>query len=266
MRTLFVASAAVAVILAWASPGRADVMTFTNTTEVQAYNGNHPYDFFGGQSWGNSVGAENGFDTTGIVIDRQSNSITFEIATAFDGLDTDYAHAPYNVTIAYADIFLNPIDSAAPPAQYQYAISLGDQTANGGLAAGFYQVTSDKTSQQIWSSRSQFIYGGRYAPGGNAALAQAAPTVLTGGVLLSDWTVTVLPYDDGVLDVSLSTSDAATFDALFDNFDLFWGTGDCANAPLFVSVDAAPVPEPPALATMLAGLLALGCYGFRRRS
>jgi hypothetical protein len=264
---VFTIAAAVAILgCAWASPGNADVMTFANTTTVQAYNGNSPDNFFGGQSWGANVGDSDGFDTTGIVINRQTNSIDFQIQTAFDGPDTSYANAPYNVTISYADIFLNPIDSATPPTTYQYAISLGDQTANGGLAVGFYQVTSDKTSEQIWSSRTQFIYGGKYAPDGDTAAAQYAPTVVTGGTLLTDWTVTILPYSDGVLDVSLSTTDAAQFAALFDNFDLFWGTGDCSNAPLFVAVDAAAVPEPPALAMLAAGLVACGFYRRKRAS
>jgi len=230
---------------------------------VQAYNGTAPYNLFGGQSWGPNVGSSDGYATSEIVIDRQTNSIDFQIHTAFASPDTRFNHAPYNVTVAYADIFINPVFSAAPPSSYSYAISLGDQSANGGLPAGLYLVGSAKTSEDIWGTRTSFVYGGQYAPDGETALAQAAPTVLTGGTLLSDWTVTVAPYSNGILDVSLTTTNAPDLAALFDNFDLLWGTGDCDNAPIFVSVDA-PVGEPPGLALLASGLLGLGLLWARR--
>lgn len=259
-------------VLAVSTPAFATTMTIENTTWVEAYNGTTAYPFFSGSNWGASVGAPT-YETTQLFISNPApNTIDFQFTTGFNGDDTSYNTPAYgSVTVRYADIFLNPVLNAAPPASYQYAIVLGDQGANGGLSQpGLYQVTSDKTSQMNWGSRTQFVYGGEYAPanatdsGPDLSEVQAAPTVVTDGIRLSEWTVTD-DYVNGILDIELSTTDTAQFDELTSNFDLFWGTGDCDNAPFFAAVDA-PVPEPASLILLATALGGLSLVQLRHRA
>ena len=241
---------------------RADVITIQNTTQVQAFNGTSPYGFFGGASWGASIGVN--YVTSELVVDRSATSIDFQFHTEFNGPDTSFTQA-YGVTVYDADIFINPGNATAPPGSYGYAIALGDQIPNGGVTAGFYSVESDKTSQQIWGSRTSFVYGGEYAPQNDHNDAQLSPTVLTSGTFLPGWTTTVAPWQNGILDVSLTAPDATQFSAIFDDFDLFWGTGDCSNAPIFAAVGA-PVPEPASIAVFGAALAGLGLMRRRNRA
>jgi hypothetical protein len=265
-------SAAGLLVFAVSAPTLAATMTIENSTWAESYNGTSAYPFFSGSNWGASVGAPT-YETTQLIVSTPAaNTIDFQFTTGFNGNDTTYDTPAYgNVVVRYADIFLNPVLSAAPPSSYGYAIVLGDETANGGLSKpGLYQVTSYETSQDIWGSRNQFVYGGEYAPtnatdsGPNLSEAQAAPTVVTGGILLSDWTVSD-SYANGILDVELSTSDTALFDQLTSNYDLFWGTGDCDNAPFFAAVDA-PVPEPGSLLLLATALGGLSLVRLRQRA
>jgi hypothetical protein len=259
-------------LLIFATSAPAAATTIQNTTWVQAYNGAGASPWFSGSSWGANVGAPT-YETTQLVVSTPAaDTMDFRFTTGFNGDDTTYDTPGYgNVVVRYADIFINPVLAAAPPASYGYAIVLGDEGANGGLSQpGLYEVTSDKTSQAIWDTRTQFTYGGEYAPanagdtGPNLSEAEAAPTVVTGGTRLSDWTVTD-NYANGVLDVELSTTDTTQFNQLLSNYDLFWGTGDCDNAPIFAAVDS-PVPEPTSFALLGSALAALGLVRLRRAS
>ncbi len=60
------------------------------------------------------------------------------------------------VAVRYADIFLGSVSAAGIP-DFGYAIALGYQAENGGLAAGFYTATNDEASQAIWGSRAGFV-------------------------------------------------------------------------------------------------------------
>jgi hypothetical protein len=251
------------------TPGTA--ATIENTSWVQAYNGAGAYPWFSGSSWGANVGAPT-YETTQLVVSTLApGSLDLKFTTGFDGDDTSYDTPAYgNVVVRYADIFINPVLTTAPPGSYGYAIVLGDEGGNGGLTQpGLYQVTSDETSQDIWNPRTQFVYGGEYAPansndtGPNLAEAELAPTVVTGGTLQPGWTVTD-SYANGVLDVEVSTTDITQFDQLLSNYDLFWGTGDCDNAPIFAAIDS-PVPEPTSLALLSTALGGLGLFHRQRR-
>lgn len=252
-------SAAVALALAIFFGGgmaaRAEPIVIQNTTQVEAYNGANPTGWFGGSDWGQSIGAPT-YLTPQLTITETGNTINFAFKTGLDSPDTTYTNSN-GVTVYYADIFIGQ-SSKSPPASYQYAIALGANGPDGGLAAGLYQVSSFKTSQQIWSSRTSFIYGGQYAPAGDLSAAEASPTVLTGGTRLAGWTVED-SYSGGVLDVAVTAPNVAALDQLFDNFDLFWGTGDCSNAPLF-----AQVPEPASLLLLATEMLAF--FPWLRRS
>lgn len=147
---------------------------------------------------------------------------------------------------------------------FTYAISLGEQLQNGGLAAGFYSVSADATSQDIWTSRPAFIFGGAYgdshafAPGQAGYSAAAAPTVLTAGQYLSSASIAETSLGQGwfQLDAQISMTPAQA--ALFANgIDVFWGTGDCANGAFLAEFSGLPMPEPCSAAVLLSGLFYL---------
>jgi hypothetical protein len=237
---------------------QASPITIVNTTALEAYQGNSPTNYFNGQPWGTVVGPE--FTTTQVTVDKQSSAIDFKFATQFNGTAVVSGQ-----TVRYADIFINTNGTANPPASYNYAIALGAQAGNGGLSTpGLYQVTSVKTSQDIWSGRSGFVYAGQYAPQSDLSLARTPPSVVTAGTKMVGWTVTET-YSNGVLDVLLTANDPALL-SLFNNFDLFWGTADCANGGLFTDiVTAAAVREPGTFAIFAAALLGM-CFLLRRRA
>jgi hypothetical protein len=202
----------------------------------------------GARHWGDELyDSEHRFDTTAITITRDDahGSITFALHTMFDGED---------LGVHYADLFIGTTDPNTPGG-YNYAIALGYQT----LAAGFYGNISTLTSNDIWGT-SNYGYGGysqlkTTAPGYDPNMALASVTRLTGGA--------ALPYG-----VSVGRTDAGGgfYDLIvtltgdlspFDDFELFWGTGDCGNDTVWGSAatDPPPVTAPPALWLMSLGAL-----------
>jgi len=160
-----------------------------------------------------------------------------------------------------------------------------------------------KTSNQIWtgspSDRKDFYYGGEYAPasafesGGACvsslksttpcSVAQPSPTVLldnssseeVGGISVTEKDCefgtagcTEPSNADGAtgsLSVTL-TGATGLLESIFSDFDIFWGTGDCSNAPIWGDVtNVAAVPEPSTLAILASALVLLGFAARRRR-
>lgn len=278
---------AAACLPGWATVAAAGSVTLDNTTEVESYNGSSPTNgFFGsGDYWGSNIGQPT-YNTPSATITYVGNVVNIVFQTGlYKGTDTTYDTPQYgNVTVDAADIFLKSGGGSNIPAPggFNIGISLGFDAADGGLTAGLYDVTSEKTSTQIWGSRTQFDYGGAFSTAGKCAVNQAscstagaselAPTVITGGtadggvggVLVQTFsTPPVGASTTGTLDVQLTGETAAGDLALAqlfgNNFDLFWGTGDCSNAPIWGNVAALNnVPEPSSLA-----LLATAGFGFR---
>lgn len=248
---------AVAVMAAWCGSALAgpQVTTIHDTTADIAFHGSSSTGWFGGSDQGDMIGS--GFDTSKIVVSEKLKAngglkLDFKLHTQFSGTDCFGSTCAY-----YADLFLRTPATGYSAAPFEYAITLGDQGANGGFSTtGLYTVGSAATSQDIWSGRTGFIYGGAYIPDDDSAAAELAPTVLLSGTHVANATVSQTAVAGGYVEnvsLDLTAAEAAPF---LGGFDLFWGTGDCANDSVFGTV--ASVPEPAALAVFVMGLMGLG--------
>lgn len=243
-----------ACMLTMASAAFADTI-INDTTKIVSYHGASKTNYFpGNKSTGDVVGDK--FDTSKVVISESANSITLKFYTQFDG---------NALTAHYADLFISPSNADGSPATWGFGVSLGYQAAYGGQDAGLYALggASDyRTSQEIWTSKTDYYYGGRYIT--PLDVKELVPVRVTGGTLESDWTVAVsrtnvggaYPYE---LSITLTAANAAAF-ALLDAqyLDLLWGTGDCANDTLFGKYER-PIktPEPATIVLLAGGLAAL---------
>ncbi len=253
-----------------AQPALAGTITVWDTTQNFSYSGNSPVNYsapgFPGPSTGDYIGAN--FNTTKLEFTLGSSSVEFKFYTGFDGNES---------TARYADIFfaLNS-NGTHPPSAWTYGISLGTAADNfqGAAAKGLYALGSAsnyKTSRDIWAPKSGYIYGGGYiAPDGSQNL---SPTQVTGGSLMSGWTVTSSSMSDGsggyIVDVILNAPSTVAFTSVFNQpwLDIFWGTADCSNDAIFAAVDPPVlVPEPFSLSLFGAGVLGLGVFARRRKS
>jgi hypothetical protein len=296
--------------------------TITNQTTVEAYSTQGGATTIGGSYWG----------TTGIgqpIYNTPQATVTFSASTdtvniSFEtGLYTGVDNSFGSPVVHAADVFLNDLGAngvtttkgglpgMAGNTFYNYGISLGLDTADGGEAKGLYSLGENATdgtkasggeyltSQDVWNKQGNFDYGGRYGTaacagdGVNCPTSSVAPTVVTGGTLVSGITVGTACYDQnnkavacggntpdgdlGTLDVSLQANDLgagtasqnlatnlAFLESLFSNYDLFWGTGDCSNAPIWGQVSQlTSAPEPSSLALFASA--AMGWRLMRRR-
>ncbi len=256
---------------------RANTVTVQNTTDVVAYNDGSspgPTNYYGNSAVGStSVGSN--FETsqlayTTTMLASGNYSIDLQYTTMFSGSENLNGQQIY-----YPDIFLRTPEAGYSNASFNYAISLGDETANHGLAAGFYSVSSYLTSQQVWSSRSGFTYGGQYTnttayqPGTAGYVGYNAPVVLTAGTKLGGAAITTAQVGSSYTVSAKITLTAAEAAGFIDGADVFWGTGDCANGSFLASFapggsggPTGVVPEPAAL--LLVGV-GMGCIGLVRR-
>jgi hypothetical protein len=242
---------------------------YCDNTVVQAYNGGSKNNYGGPGFSPPGVGdvledPGHGFDTDRVNATVTSaagtTSLELKYYTQFDGNDQ---------TASYADIFIG--NKPNSPDSFQYGISLGDETSNGGAATpGLYSLAppnSDETSIQLWTGKTSYIYGGQYL--GLDGQWHDAPTVVTAQAdLLNAWTVNVSELSSGepqfpyLVDVTL-TGSTQDFDAFFgDGLSVFWGTGDCSNDAIEAAIPV-KLPEPMTLGLFGAGLA--GAAAIRRR-
>jgi hypothetical protein len=246
--------------LARSAPAHAGSITDTNVTAITAYDGASPTPYFGGANpyvAQGPIGTE--FETASLTLSAVSTGagivLDLRYVTRFSGYEV-----LNGIAIANADIFLgNGGGSATSP--FGYAIALGDQAQNAGLAAGFYSVGQVETSQAIWQSRPQFVYGGAFGssaamePGQAGYSAAAAPTVLTAGTRLGGAVITETELASGWYQLDAQITLTAAEAAYFGNgMDVFWGTGDCANGSFMADFSSLPMPEPCSAAMLAAGV------------
>ncbi len=269
------------LLSAAATAAQASTIIIQNTTDNVAYstgtNGG-PDGFYNGSDVGSAPVGSN-FATsqlalTTTLLTSGNYAIDLQYSTLFAG-----AESVGSASVYYPDIFLRSSAAGYSNAPFDYAISLGDEGANGGMSAGLYSVSSYLTSQQVWSSRPGYIYTGQYTnsataqPGQTGYAGYNAPVVATTGTQLASAAINTTQQADSsyLLDVQLTLTPAQA--AIFANgFDIFWGTGDCANGSFLASVaamagagtPASLVPEPATLLLLAAAATTL--ITLRRRS
>jgi len=221
----FLVFALTLALLVGAGSAWAATIEFGNGTLVEAYNGTQVYKGTVSPStgspypyWYDRIGEQSIFETTGATLDTVSKILT---------IHTNFPSASLiDLSAVAADLFIDLGNNGT----FDYAVALGtsspDGTINNGRQGKVYAVGDTSTyltSIQLFSGKTNLIYGGQYDHGA----AKDVPVWATGTASKLTAIVNWLP---GTLfqlyttnsDISIDLSGITGFDP--NNFSFLWAT------------------------------------------